>query len=216
MENYVVNRASDFHAALARCPLVAILRGIEPEEVEAVGDILVDAGFSLIEVPLNSPRPLESIQTMSERLDGRAMVGAGTVLSVSDVENVRRAGGKLIVSPNVNTSVIRASRDAGLYSLPGFFSPSEAFAAIEAGAHALKLFPADGTSPATLKAMKAVLPRDVPVLSVGGVTPETMRGWAAAGAAGFGIGSALYKPGISLAELANRAKAFVSASAKLA
>jgi 2-dehydro-3-deoxyphosphogalactonate aldolase len=205
-----MNGPSDFAAIAGHRPLVAILRGVRPDEVEAVGDTLADAGFTLIEVPLNSPDPLDSIARLSRRLNGRAVVGAGTVLSVADVEDVRRAGGRLIVSPNTDPAVIRASRDAGLWSLPGFFTPTEAFAAIAAGASAIKLFPAEGSSPSVLKAMKAVLPRDVPVLAVGGVTPDSMADWIAAGAAGFGIGSALYRPGIASPELATRAKAFLA------
>ena len=202
---------SDFTQALSRCPLVAIVRGVRPDEVEAVGETLADAGFELIEVPLNSPHPFDSIARLARRLEGRAIVGAGTVLNVGQVQRVRDVGGRLIVSPNTDTAVIAATVDAGLISLPGYFTPSEAFAAVQAGAHALKLFPAEAASPRVLKAQKAVLPRDLPVLVVGGVTPETMAEWTAVGAAGFGIGSALYAPGVSIEELGKRAERFVAA-----
>ena len=198
---------------MARCPLVAILRGVRPDEVEATGDALVEAGFSMIEVPLNSPDPLESVARLARRYGDQVRVGAGTVLSVADVRGVAAAGGRLIVSPNVNAEVIGASAGAGLVSLPGFFTASEAFAALEAGATGLKLFPAEGASPAYLKALRAVLPRDLPMLAVGGVTPETLGAWRAAGAQGAGLGSALYQPGLSAAEVGVRARAFVAALA---
>jgi 2-dehydro-3-deoxyphosphogalactonate aldolase len=207
-----MNRApADFAAAFARCPLVAILRGVRPDEAEAIGDALVAAGFRLIEVPLNSPDPLESIVRLARLLEGRALVGAGTVLASAEVVEVAKAGGRLIVSPNANAAVIAATVEAGLASLPGYFTPTEAFAAIAAGAHALKLFPAEGAGPAMLKAQAAVLPAAVPVLAVGGIVPEAMGGWIAAGARGFGLGSALYRPGMSAAEVGTRAADFVSA-----
>lgn len=196
--------------AMAEMPLVAILRGISPEEALPVGEALVAAGFRLLEVPLNSPRPLESIAMLARALKGRAMVGAGTVLRDVDVVAVAGAGGELIVSPNSNAAVIRETRRLGLWSVPGFFTASEAFAALEAGAHALKLFPAEGASPAVVKALKAVLP-PVPLLAVGGVTPAGMGPWLEAGAAGFGIGSALYRPGRSAAEVGDIATDFVAA-----
>jgi len=202
-----------FDAAFARCPLIAILRGVAPHEVEAIGDALVDAGFTLIEVPMNSPDPLDSIARLARRFEGRAVVGAGTVLTEGQVEQVRTVGGTMIISPNANTRVIAASAEAGMVSLPGVVTPTEAFAAIEAGATALKLFPAEGSSPAILKAMRAVLPRDMRLLPVGGIAPDTMGPWRDAGAAGFGLGSALYKPGFTAAEVGMRAKAFVSALA---
>lgn len=201
----------EFTAAFARCPLVAILRGIRPDEIEAVGDALVDAGFTLIEVPLNSPDPLDSIARLSARLGNRALVGAGTVLTAADVARVAAAGGRIIVSPNTDAAVIRATVEAGMASLPGYFTPSEAFAAIAAGASALKLFPAEAASPAVIKAQRAVLPRDLPVLAVGGVTPDTMQVWRAAGADGFGLGSALYRPGAAAGEVSRAARAFVAA-----
>ena len=200
-----------FDAAFARCPLIAILRGVKPDEVEAIGDALVEAGFTLIEVPMNSPEPLDSIGRLARRLEGRAVIGAGTVLRVSQVEEVRGAGGTMVITPNANTDVIAATAAAGMVSLPGVVTPTEAFAAIDAGATALKLFPAEGSSPNILKAMRAVLPKDMRLLPVGGVAPDTMGPWRDAGAAGFGLGSALYKPGLTAAQVGERARAFVSA-----
>ncbi len=203
--------AQRYAAAFAACPLVAILRGLTPEEAPAVGDALVEAGITLIEVPLNSPRPLDSIRLLVDRLGDRALIGAGTVLTEAAVADVAAAGGQLIVSPNTDTAVIRASVAAGLISLPGYFTPREAFAALAAGATALKLFPAEGASPATLKAQRAVLPRDIAVLAVGGVSPENIPTWRAAGADGFGLGSNLYRAGKSAADVAADAARFVSA-----
>ena len=205
---------SDFDAAFARCPLIAILRGVRPVEVENIADVLIDAGFTLIEVPLNSPDPLDSIARLARRCDGRAVVGAGTVLRVEDVAAVRAAGGTMIISPNANLDVIRASADAGLVSLPGIATPSEAFAALDAGATALKLFPAEASSPSALKAMRAVLPRAARVLPVGGIAPDTMTPWLKVGAAGFGLGSALYSIGLSAADVGANARAFVAALAE--
>ncbi len=200
-----------FDAAFARCPLVAILRGVEPGAVEAIGEELVAAGFTLIEVPMNSPDPLDSVARLAKRLGGRAVIGAGTVLDVAQVAAMRDAGGQMVISPNADLDVIRASAAAGLASLPGIATPSEAFAALKAGASALKLFPAEGASPAVLKAMRAVLPKTVRVLPVGGITPDNMAPWRAAGAAGFGLGSALYKPGMTAVEVGQNARSFVAA-----
>lgn len=202
---------SEFDAALARCPLVAILRGVTPGEVVAVGEALFDAGFRLIEVPLNSPDPLDSIARLAKAFARRAVIGAGTVLRAADVAAVAAAGGTMIVSPNTNIEVIAATRKGGLVSLPGIATPSEAFAAIDAGATALKLFPAEGANPAVLKAIRAVLPAGVRVLPVGGITPDNMAPWLKAGAAGFGIGSALYSPGVGPDQIAVRARAFIAA-----
>lgn len=199
-----------FDAAFARCPLVAILRGVKPDEVEGIGEALVEAGFELIEVPLNSPDPLESIARLSRTFEGRAVIGAGTVLREAEVDAVRAAGGTMIISPNANTAVIAASARAGLVSLPGISTPTEAFAALDAGAHALKLFPAEGSSPKVLKAMRAVFPKGTRLLPVGGVGPDTMGPWLAAGADGFGAASALYTPGFTAAEVGERARAFVA------
>lgn len=200
-----------FDTAFAACPLVAILRGVRPDEVVAIGEELAAAGFTLIEVPMNSPDPLESIARLAKAFDGRALIGAGTVLTVEQVAAVRAAGGQMVISPNTDTAVIRASAEAGLVSLPGFATPSEALAALAVGATALKLFPAEAASPLVLKAMRAILPRDVRVLPVGGIVPEAMAKWREGGAAGFGLGSALYKPGMSAADVGERARAFVAA-----
>lgn len=200
-----------FDAAFARCPLIAILRGVKPGEVEDIGEALVKAGFALIEVPMNSPEPLESIFRLANRFSGRAVIGAGTVLRESQVAEVRAAGGTMIISPNANLGVIAASAAAEMVSLPGIATPSEAFAALDAGATALKLFPAEAASPAVLKAMRAVLPKEVRVLPVGGIAPDNMGPWTAAGAAGFGLGSALYKPGLSAEQVGANARAFVAA-----
>lgn len=201
----------DFAARLATCPLVAIIRGVEPHEVEAIGDALFEAGFRIIEVPLNSPDPLESISRLARRFGDRALIGAGTVLHVEQVANVAAAGGRIVVSPGTDVDVIAATIAAGMVSAPGYFTPSEAFAALKAGAHALKLFPAEGASPAVVKAHRAVLPREVPLLVVGGVTPDRMGEYLAAGANGFGLGGALYKPGQSPNQVAEQARAFVAA-----
>lgn len=199
-----------FRSYLDACPLVAILRGVRPDEAEAIGSAVFEAGIRIIEVPLNSPEPMDSIRRLAEAIGDRALVGAGTVLEVSQVDQVARAGGRLIVSPSTDREVIAASVAAGMVSSPGFFTPSEALAALAAGAHALKLFPAEGASPAFVKAQRAVLPRDVPLIVVGGVRPEAMQPWLEAGADGFGLGSGLYKPGQSAEETATRARAYVA------
>lgn len=199
-----------FFSHFKRCPLVAVLRGITPDEVEAVGEALVAAGITIIEIPLNSPEPFEGIARMARRLGDRAMVGAGTVLTVADVTRVAAAGGQLVVSPDTNPAVIAATVAAGMVSLPGYFTPTEAFAALAAGAHGLKLFPSEGASPRYLKAQRAVLPAHVPVLAVGGVTPEGMAEWRDAGANGFGLGSNLYRAGKRVDEVARDAARFVA------
>jgi len=206
-----VTSLAAFDAAFASCPLIAILRGVRPDEVVAIGEELVTAGFTLIEVPMNSPDPLDSVARLVAALGDRAMIGAGTVLTVDQVAAMRDAGGRMVISPNTNIDVIRASADAGLASLPGIATPSEALAALDAGATALKLFPAEAASPTILKAMRAILPSDLRVLPVGGIVPEGMAPWRQAGAAGFGLGSALYKPGMAAGEVGARARAFVTA-----
>lgn len=196
---------------LAATSLVAILRGLTPEEAEPVGAALVEAGLRCLEVPLNSPRPLESIAILRKRFGDVALVGAGTVLSVADVAAVTDAGGAIVISPNADGDVIRATKARGLVSLPAFFTPSEAFAALAAGADGLKLFPAEIAGPTALRAIRAVLPASVPVLPVGGIDAAAMRDYRAAGAAGFGIGSSLYAPGRDPAEIGRRAAALVRA-----
>lgn len=202
-----------FDAAFARLPLVAILRGVRPDEVEAIGDVLVEAGFAIIEVPMNSPDPLDSIARLAKRFAGRAVIGAGTVLRVADVAAVEAAGGTVIIAPNANGDVIAAAAARGLVAMPGIATPTEALAALDAGAAALKLFPAEAASPAVLKAMRAILPKGTRVLPVGGVAPDLMAPWLAAGAAGFGLGSALYAAGMGAEEVGERARRFVAALA---
>ncbi len=200
----------DFRQYLDACPLVAIIRGVTPDEAEAIGAVILDAGIRIIEVPLNSPDPLASIRRLADRFGDRALIGAGTVLDPAQVAEVKAAGGRLIVSPNTNPAVIRASVAAGLISSPGYFTPSEAFTAIEAGAHTLKFFPAEAATPAVIRAQKAVLPEHIPLVVVGGVKPDSMQPWLDAGADGFGLGSGLYKPGQSAAETAAKARAYVA------
>jgi 2-dehydro-3-deoxyphosphogalactonate aldolase len=205
-----MNPSEEIKARLAQCPLIAIIRGVTPGEAEAVGDALYEAGIRIIEVPLNSPEPLDSIARLAKRFGHRALVGAGTVLDPADVARVRDAGGRIIVSPNISIAVIEATARADMVSSPGYFTPSEAFAALRAGAHALKLFPAEAATPAVVKAQRAVLPRHVPLLVVGGIRPDNMRPWIEAGADGFGLGSGLYKPGKTIAEVAEAARAYVA------
>ena len=197
-------------ARLDRCPLVAIIRGVTPDEAVAVGRAIFDAGIRIIEVPLNSPDPFDSIAQLAGALGDDALIGAGTVLNVSDVGRVREAGGALVVAPNSDPDVITATAASDMISMPGFFTPSEAFTAIGAGAHALKLFPAEGAGPAFVRAQRAVLPTDIPVLAVGGIAPDNMRPWLDAGADGFGLGSGLFKPGQSADETGVRARAYVA------
>jgi len=202
--------SEELKARLAECPLVAIIRGVTPGEVEAVGEAIWEAGIRIIEVPLNSPDPFESIRRLAARMGDRAMVGAGTVLEPDHVGAVRDVGGRIVVSPSTDTQVIAATAAAGMVSCPGYFTPSEAFAAIKAGATGLKLFPAEAATPAVLKAQRAVIPRAVPILVVGGVKPDGMRAWIEAGADGFGLGSGVYKPGRSPEETGMRARAYVT------
>ena len=203
-----------FHRHFADCPLIAIIRGVTPDEAEAVGEAIFEAGIRIIEVPLNSPDPLASIERLAKRLGDRAIIGGGTVLTPADVGDVKRAGGRLVVSPNMDRAVIEASVAAGLISCPGYFTPSEAFAAIAAGAHALKLFPAEAASPAVVKAQRAVLPKNVPLIVVGGVKADSMRPWLDAGADGFGLGSGLYVPGQPAAATGEKARAYVAGVAR--
>ncbi|ANC52553.1 2-dehydro-3-deoxy-6-phosphogalactonate aldolase [Brevundimonas sp. GW460-12-10-14-LB2] len=195
--------------SLDALPLIAILRGLKPDEAVEVGEAIVAAGFRCLEVPLNSPEPLDSIRRLRQALDGRALVGAGTVLNVAAAHEVADAGGQLIISPNTNVDVIRETKTLGLLSLTGFFTPSEAFAALDAGADALKLFPAEIAGPKGLKAVRAVLPAATRVYPVGGVDPDSMSAWRSAGASGFGIGSAVFKPGQSAEQVARQAAEFV-------
>ncbi|MDI7773878.1 2-dehydro-3-deoxy-6-phosphogalactonate aldolase [Asticcacaulis sp. EMRT-3] len=200
-----------WQSALATLPLIAILRGLRPSEALAVGEMLVRAGFRIIEVPLNSPDPFDSIKLLVDALGSRAIVGAGTVLTVADVERLAKVGGQICISPNANPDVIRAAKRLGMISFPAFFTPTEAFSAIDAGADAIKLFPAELAGTKGLKAMKAVLPRAIPVFPVGGVEPGNMRDFVEAGAAGFGIGSGVFKPGDTPDAVYKKAQAFVAA-----
>jgi 2-dehydro-3-deoxyphosphogalactonate aldolase len=197
------------HRYLDQCPLIAIVRGLTPTEAEAIGEAVQEGGIRIIEVPLNSPEPLKSIELLARKFGDSMLVGAGTVLSTEQVRDVKNAGGSIIVSPDTNTDVIMETAQAGLVSSPGYFTPSEAFAAIRAGATSLKLFPAEGASPRVLKAHLAVLPRDIPLLAVGGIAPDNMRPWLDAGATGFGLGSGLYKPGQSAGDTLAKARAYV-------
>jgi 2-dehydro-3-deoxyphosphogalactonate aldolase len=200
-----------FRTCFADCPLVAIIRGVTPAEAEPVGRALIEAGIRIIEVPLNSPEPLDSIRRLANAFGGEALIGAGTVLDRDEVAQVAEAGGRLIVSPGTDAAVIAASVQAGMVSSPGYFTPSEAFVALRAGAHALKLFPAEAARPAVVKAQRAVLPKAVPLIVVGGVTPEKMAAWRDAGADGFGLGGGLYRPGQGAEEIGARARAYVAA-----
>ena len=200
-----------FKQAMERLPLIAILRGVLPTEVEAVADTLVEAGFVIIEVPLNSPEPLASIETLSRRFGNQAFTGAGTVTRLDQIDQVHAAGGRLVVSPHCNPTLVRHAKSLEMTAVPGTATPTEAFTALKAGADALKLFPAEVLPPAAIKAWRAVLPPQVPLIPVGGVAPGTLADGLAAGAAGFGIGSAIYKPGATLAEVRTAADAFVRA-----
>ncbi|XHS77815.1 2-dehydro-3-deoxy-6-phosphogalactonate aldolase [Burkholderiaceae bacterium UC74_6] len=200
-----------FNKAMKALPLVAILRGVRPEEVEAIGAALYAAGFRLIEVPLNSPEPLASIEALSRSLPADAVVGAGTVLTPEAAQQVKGAGGQLLVMPHCDPALIRAAKALSLIALPGVATPSEAFAALAAGADALKLFPAEMLPPPVVKALRAVLPPTVALLPVGGIAPQGMAAYRAAGANGFGLGSALYAPGYTAEQVAERAQAFARA-----
>jgi 2-dehydro-3-deoxyphosphogalactonate aldolase len=205
-----VSNSDSFRTAFAACPLVAILRGLTPPEAQPVGQALVASGWRLIEVPLNSPDPLASIAALASAFS-QAVVGAGTVLHPAQVALVHAAGGRLVVAPNFNLDVVREAVRLDMACLPGVFTATEAFAALDAGATGLKLFPAEMIPPAGVKALRAVLPRDTLVLPVGGVTPANMAAYRAAGADGFGIGSALYQPGTRAAQVERSAREFLAA-----
>ena len=195
---------------LQRSPLIAILRGVRPEQVTEIGAGLIRAGIAILEVPLNSPDPVESIRRLVAEFGTQALVGAGTVTRVTEVEAVAAAGGRLLVMPHADAAPVARAKALGMIAIPGFFSPSEAFAMIAAGADGLKLFPAEAASPKVLRSLRAVLPREIPVLPVGGINAAGMAAWRDAGAAGFGIGSALYKPGMSAAEVERKAQSLVA------
>ena len=196
--------------ALAQLPLIAILRGLTPAEAPAIGEALVSSGFAIIEVPLNSPEPLHSIAALTRKFP-QTLIGAGTVLNAQQVKDVHAAGGRLVVAPNFNPAVVAQALALNMVVVPGVTTPTEAFAALDAGAHGLKLFPAEMISPDTVKAMRAVLPKAAALMPVGGITPDNMAGYRAAGATGFGLGSALYSPGRSAQAVQQQAQAFVRA-----
>lgn len=189
----------DFETALSRCPLIAILRGLTPQEAERVGAVLIEAGFTLIEVPLNSPDPFESIALLSKSFGDHALIGAGTVMTGDDIAGVNSAGGRLIVTPHCELALIGLTKAAGLHCVPGVATPTEAFAALGAGADALKAFPAEMISPAAIRAWLAVLPRGTRIFPVGGIDEQNMKRYAIAGATGFGLGSSLFRPGDPIA-----------------
>jgi len=197
-----------FGDRLKRWPLVAILRGIKPGEALDIGTMLVETGFTIIEIPLNSPEPYASIVRLVKRLGDRALVGAGTVTDWEQVTKVADAGGRIIVMPHADERVVEAAKRRNLFVVPGFATPTEAFRMIHAGADAIKLFPAEANPPKVLKALRAVLPREVPILPVGGITPQNMNEYWVAGADGFGLGSALYKPGMTVEQVAQSAADF--------
>jgi 2-dehydro-3-deoxyphosphogalactonate aldolase len=200
---------------LASLPLVAILRGLAPENAEGMGHVLYEAGFRVIEVPLNSPDPFRSIGLLAKAMPDDVLVGAGTVLEAAAVDGVRDVGGRLIVMPHSDVDVIRRAKDNDLLCTPGVATPTEAFAALKAGADAIKIFPAENVPPPVVKAWRAVLPKDTIVLPVGGIRPETMKAYVEAGADGFGLGSALFAPGMDVGQVGRNARAFATAWAEL-
>ena len=196
---------------LAPTPLVAILRGVTPDEADSIAAVLVEAGFGAIEVPLNSPDPFASIEIIARLFGDQVLVGAGTVLEAHDVDKVAEAGARLVVAPNADHAVIERAVKLDLLAVPGVATPTEAFAALKAGASGLKLFPGEALGPDVLKAWRSVLPKETPLYPVGGITPERMAAYRRAGASGFGIGSALYKPGASVEDVRRAAQMFVKA-----
>ena len=208
--NALSTPANTLAQAMAQLPLIAILRGLTPAEAPAIGEALVSSGFAIIEVPLNSPEPLQSIATLTRKFP-QALIGAGTVLNAQQVKDVHDAGGRLVVAPTFNPAVVAQALALGMVVLPGVATPTEAFAALDAGAHGLKLFPAEMITPATVKAMRAVLPKTAALMPVGGITPDNMAVYRDAGATGFGLGSALYSPGRSAQAVQQQAQAFVMA-----
>jgi 2-dehydro-3-deoxyphosphogalactonate aldolase len=204
-------RSARFAVALAELPLVAILRGLTPDEAEEAARVLYQSGFRLIEVPLNSLEPFESIARIRRAMPEEVLVGAGTVLAAAAVERLANLGADLVVMPHADPEITGAARKRGMICMPGIATPTEAFAALKAGADALKLFPAELVTPAVVKAMRAVLPKEIPLLPVGGIRPDNMKPYLAAGANGFGLGSALYRPGVSPAQLYRAAESFTAA-----
>ena len=203
----------DMTGWLQRCPLIAILRGVRPDEVEGVAAALEQAGIAIIEVPLNSPQPLDSIARLARGFGDRLLIGAGTVMTTAQVSDIAEAGGRLIVTPHAAVDVVRAAKARGLLAVPGFFTPTEAFALLAAGADAIKLFPAEAASPTVLQSIRAVLPGGTMVLPVGGIDAGNLANWRAAGAAGFGVGSSIYRPGDTAAVVVEKARLLVRALA---
>lgn len=201
----------DLTTCLQRCPVIAILRGIKPEEVELIGATLEDEGIAIMEVPLNSPDALTSISLLSRALGDRVLIGAGTVTDPKQVSEIADAGGRLIVSPHADTAIVRAAKSAGLFAVPGFFNPTEAFALLQAGADAIKLFPSDVVGIPMLRALQAVLPKSAIVIPVGGIDPENIAIWMAAGAHGVGVGSSIYRPGDGRLDVQGKARALTHA-----
>lgn len=204
-----------FAAAMAALPMIAILRGIRPEEVVGIGLNLYEAGFRLIEVPLNSPDPMVSIAALRRALPNDALVGAGTVLAINQIEQLAACGGELIVMPHTDPILVRAAKTAGLLCVPGVVTPTEAFAAMAAGADAVKIFPAELVTPSILKAIRVVIPKETRLLPVGGITPDNIQHYLEAGADGFGLGSALFKPGMTIEQTTNNARKFATAWRRL-
>ncbi|HEI8867484.1 TPA: 2-dehydro-3-deoxy-6-phosphogalactonate aldolase [Serratia odorifera] len=201
----------DFITTLQSTGIIAILRGIKPTEAEAIGSVLYEQGIRIIEVPLNSPDPLKSIASLRRILPSDCWVGAGTVMTEKQLQDVIQSGGQLIISPHTDPALIKETKRSGLFSLPGAATPSEAFSALASGADAIKLFPAEAIAPRIVKAWRAVIPMDIPLLPVGGVTPEAIEGYRGAGASGFGLGGALYQPGMDVKLVSQQAAAFVNA-----
>ena len=199
---------ANFLSFLKESPLIAILRGITPAEVIEISETLVEKNFKIIEIPLNSPDPIKSIELLVSYFRDEVIIGAGTVTDLASIKLIAEAGARLAVMPNGSIKIVKAAKASGLITIPGVYTPTEAFAMIESGADALKLFPAEGAPPMVLKAMKAVLPTAIPILPVGGITPDKMAEYQKAGANGFGLGSALYKPGMTVDEVAQNADAF--------
>ena len=213
--NKAMNMTESLSTYIASLPLVAVLRGITPEEIAPIGDVLVEAGFRVLEVPLNSPRPFESISALAKRFGHRCLTGAGTVRDPADVARILDAGGKLVVMPHADLAVVREAKRAGALVLPGVATPTEAFSALDAGADGLKMFPAEGLPPAVLKAWRAVLPKSALVFPVGGIRPESMAAYWEAGASGFGTGSNLYRPGASAGDVRAVAASYAAAFRQL-
>jgi 2-dehydro-3-deoxyphosphogalactonate aldolase len=205
-----VNARDLLNDFLGRCPLIAIIRGVTPDEAEEIGNAVYEAGIRIVEVPLNSPDPIKSIERLANRFGNEMLVGGGTVFTPASVEDIRLAGGRIVVSPHSRPEVIRATVQVGMVSCPGYFTPTEAFSALDAGATALKLFPAEAATPEVLKAQLAVIPKDIPMIVVGGVKPDNMMRWKAAGATGFGLGGGLYQAGQSAADTLAKARAYVA------